>query len=108
MNSKTRTLLFIISGICVLFGAGIYLTQWGYAPYFVAIGSAGVTICYLTVPYHSLDYRMRRLNRINVLAGVAMIVASAFMFKQRMEWVACLLVAAMLQLYTSFVIKEKE
>ena len=108
MNAKTRTLLFICSGVFVLIGSALYLTQWIVAPYIFAAGAAGVTLYYLTVPYQELSYRLRRLSRINILAGIAMIVASVFMFRQRMEWVACLLVAALLQLYTSFVLKEKE
>ena len=103
MNSKIRTQIFIISAICVLAGAMLYLTQWVYSFYIFACGAAGITVCYLTAPYHALNHRLRRLHRINVLAGIAMIVASAFMFKQRMEGVACLLVAALLQLYTSSV-----
>jgi hypothetical protein len=103
----TRSHLFIVSGILVLCGAVLYLSRWEYAPYLFATGAAGVTVCHLTSPYKSLDYRMRRLQRINIFAGIAMIVASVFMFKQQMAWVAFLLIAAMLQLYTSFVIKDK-
>ena len=36
-----------------------------------------------------------------------MIVASVFMFRGRMEWVALLLIAALIQLYTSFVPTDK-
>jgi len=103
MNSQTRSLVFIFSGILVLSGAILYLTHWYYATYLFAVGAAGIAVCYLTVPYKHLDFRMRRLYRFNVIAGIAMIVASVFMFKQRMEWVAFLFVAAILQLYTSFV-----
>ena len=107
MNSTIKTRIFIFSGIFVLIGAILYLNRWEYAPYVFATGAAGITICYMTIPYQTLDYRMRRLYRMNVLAGILMVVASAFMFKQRMEWVVCLLISAILQCYTSFVIKEK-
>ena len=104
----TRSHLFILSGILVLAGAVLYLTRWEYAPYLFATGAAGLTVCYLTLPYKSSNYRMRRLQRINIFAGIAMIAASVFMFKQQMAWVAFLLIAALLQLYTSFVVKDKE
>ena len=103
-----RSYLFIFSGILVLAGAILYLSRWEYAPYLFATGAAGVTVCYLTLPYKLSDYRMRRLQRINILAGIAMIAASVFMFKQQMAWVVFLLISAMLQLYTSFAIKDKE
>lgn len=108
MNLHTRSYVFIISGILVLAGAILYISQWVYAPYLFAVGAAGIAVCYLTAPYKQLDFRMRRLHRFNIAAGLSMIVASAFMFKQRMEWVACLLIAALLQLYTSSVGHKKD
>ena len=104
----TRSQIFILSCILVLVGAILYLSQWEYAPYLFATGAAGVTVCYLTLPYKSSDYRIRRLQRINVFAGIAMIASSVFMFKQQMAWVVFLLISAMLQLYTSFTMKDKE
>jgi hypothetical protein len=104
----TRTYLFIFSGILVLVGASLYLSRWGYAPYLFSTGAAGITVYYLTIPYKTSDYRMRRLQRMNLLAGIAMIIASVFMFKHQMAWVACLLVSAILQLYSSFVMKDNE
>ena len=104
----TRSHIFIFSGILVLAGAILYLSRWEYAPYFFALGAAGVTVCYLTLPYKSSDYRIRRLQRLNIFAGIAMIASSVFMFKQQMAWVVFLLISAMIQLYTSFTMKEKE
>lgn len=103
MNTQTQTIVFVFSGVLVLAGAILYISQWMYAPYLFAAGTAGITLCYLTTPYKQLDFRRRRLHRFNILAGILMIAASSFMFNQRMEWVACLFIAAILQLYTSFV-----
>ncbi|MDR1335753.1 MAG: hypothetical protein LBK22_02865 [Tannerella sp.] len=107
MNQQTRTVVFTVSGILVLAGAGLYLSAWTLAPYLFAAGAAGVTVCYLTVPSPPSGFRTRRLNRWNVLAGLAMIVASVFMFRHRMEWVAFLLVSALIQMYTAFVPSDK-
>jgi len=75
-----------------------------YSPYLFAVGTAGITVYYLILPLPaSADARLRRLHRINVIAGILMIVASVFMFKQRMEWVVLLLISALIQFYTSFV-----
>ena len=72
------------------------------------MGAAGVTVGYLTdVRRDDLDLRRRRLTRWNVFAGLAMVVSSVFMFRGRMEWVALLLIAALIQLYTSFVPTDK-
>ncbi|MDR1407682.1 MAG: hypothetical protein LBJ23_06525 [Tannerella sp.] len=107
MNQQTRTFLFVISGAMVLVGAVMYTSYWEYAPYFFAVGSAGITVCYMTVPRES-HFRLRRLNRMNVFAGILMITASVFMFMLRNEWVVFLLIAALLQLYASSVWRREK
>ncbi len=105
---KIRTILFVISACLVLAGAALYLTQWTVAPYLFAVGAAGIAVNYLTTPVGDLDFRGRRLHRFNVMAGFLMVVASGFQFNGRKEWVICLLIAAILQLYTAFVSPKKE
>ena len=105
---KIRTILFVVSACLVLAGAALYLTQWTVAPYLFAVGAAGIAVNYLTTPVGDLDFRGRRLHRLNVMAGFLMVVASGFQFNGRKEWVICLLIAAILQLYTAFVSPKKE
>lgn len=105
---KIRTILFVVSACLVLAGAALYLTQWTVAPYLFAVGAAGIAVNYLTTPVGDLDFRGRRLHRFNVMAGFLMVVASDFQFNGRKEWVICLLIAAILQLYTAFVSPKKE
>lgn len=103
MNQQIRAIIFSVAGFLVLAGAILYLTQWAVAPYLFAAGAAGVAVCYLTVPVKDLDFRRQRLHRFNVFAGLLMIVSSGFMFNNRTEWILCLSVAAILQVYTAFV-----
>lgn len=105
---KIRTILFVVSACLVLAGAALYLTQWTVAPYLFAVGAAGIAVNYLTTPVGDLDFRGRRLHRFNVMAGFLMVVASGFQFNGRKEWVICLLIAVILQLYTAFVSPKKE
>lgn len=107
MNPSVKTSIYNFSGILVILGAVLYLTHWMYAPYLFALGTAGIAIVYLTTPYRELDFRRRRLHRFNVFAGILMIVSSALMFRNRTEWIACLFIAAVLQLYTAFVTPKK-
>lgn len=108
MNQRTRPIIFNISGLLVLAGAILYLTQWMFAPYLFAAGAAGIAICYLTTSTKEMDFRNRRLHRSNVIAGILMICASGFMFKHRTEWILCLTISAILQLYTAFVSSKKQ
>lgn len=103
MNQSIRNYIFMFSAALVLGGAVLFLTHWLYAPYTFAVGAAGITVCYMTVPYKNLGFRSRRLHRINVMAGISLIASSVFMFREKMEWVVFLLIAALLILYTSFV-----
>ena len=98
----------MLSALLAVVGAVLYITHWAYAPWLFAVGAAGVTVGYMTATRRDdLDLRRRRLNRLNVFAGLAMIAASVFMFRGRMGWVALLLIAALIQLYTSFVPTDK-
>ena len=99
MNQQIRSIIFGVAGLLVLAGAVLFLTHWAVAPYLFAAGAAG----YLTLPVKDLDFRRRRLHRFNVFAGLLMIVSSGFMFNNRTEWILCLSVAAILQVYTAFV-----
>ena len=105
---KLRAVLFAVSACLVLAGAVLHLTQWVVAPYLFAVGSAGVAVNYLTTPVGDLDFRGRRLHRFNVMAGFLMVVASGFQFNGRKEWVVCLFISAILQLYTAFVSPKQE
>ena len=105
---KIRTILFAVSACLVLAGTVLYLTQWKVAPYLFAVGAAGIAVNYLTTPVGELDFRSRRLHRFNVMAGFLMVVASGFQFNGRKEWVICLFIAAILQLYTAFASPKKE
>lgn len=103
MNQQVRNYIFMFSGVLTVIGALLYITHWFYAPYLFAFGAAGVTVCFMTAPYQHLNFRFRRLHRINVLAGISLIASSVFMFRRKMEWVVFMLIAALLFLYTSFI-----
>lgn len=108
MNQKVRTIVFNIASVLVLAGAVLYLTQWIFAPYLFAVGAAGIAISYLTLSTQDMGFRQKRLHRSNVIAGILMICSSGLMFKHRTEWILCLTISAILQVYTAFVMpKEK-
>lgn len=107
MNQRVRSILFSIAYLLVLVGAILYLTQWEFAPYLFAMGAAGVTVSFLTLPTKEMELRERRLHRFHVIAGILMVCASGFMFKHRTEWILCLTISAIFQLYASFVSTSK-
>lgn len=108
MNNRFRTILFDVAASLVLLGATLYVSDSHIAPYLFAVGAAGVCVCYLTLPVKNLNFRQKRLHRFNVLAGLLMICASGLMFDGRKEWIICLCIAAILQVYTAFVSGDKK
>ena len=73
------------------------------APYFFAVGAAGILVCHLTYPTEGMEFRQKRLHRFNIVAGVLMVLASILMFRGKIEWVLILSIAAIFQLYAAFV-----
>ena len=45
MNEKTRTIVFNLSALLLLVGAGLYLALPAVAPYLFAVGAAGYAVC---------------------------------------------------------------
>lgn len=102
MNPRIRTTFFSLAAICMLCGAVLYFFQWFFAPYLFAFGSAGVAVCFLTLPVQEMDFRQKRLHRYNIFAGLLFVFASALMFSNRKEWVLCLTVGTIFLLYSAF------
>ena len=107
MNEKARTIVFNISALLLLAGAGLYLALPVAAPYLFAVGAAGYNSLLPDNAYQDMDFRRRRLHRYNIFAGLLCIFASALMFSGRKEWMICLTISALLQLYTAFVTPKK-
>jgi len=108
MNQQTRTIVFYIAAILVLAGAFLHFYQWMFAPYLFAVGAAGLAVSYFTLSTKDMDFRTKRLHNFNVIAGILMILASGLMFANKKEWVLCLTIAALLQLYSAFVTPRKK
>jgi Ca2+/Na+ antiporter len=106
MPKSIRTFLSRFSELLLLTGAAMYMTGVFISPYLFAVGAAGIAVSHLTVPVKHLKTRSRRLQMFNVIASLLMVVASVFMFQRRNEWIACLTIAAFLQLYAAFVVKS--
>ena len=70
MNQKVRGIVFALSGVLLLLGALLYVVHLSVAPYLFAVGAAGITVCYMSVPVVGLDLRHKRLHRFNIIAGI--------------------------------------
>lgn len=103
MSNRFRTILFSCAGILTIAGVILHFSRFVYAPYVFAVGVAGIAVHYLTISPKGMPLRQRRLHNIEILASLAMVVASGLMFSNQKEWIICIFIAALLLLYSAFV-----
>jgi hypothetical protein len=123
--SKFQITVFLVGGLLMVIGAGASLFSCAWAPYVFALGA----LCYVSMQmlqrYDGPSFTIRRLRRIMLLSDVLLLVSALLMYASHgnpfqldqityvqyigNNWVVTLLIAAFLQLYTTFRIgKELE
>ncbi len=101
----------------MVIGAGAGLLQWGLAPYLFALGAMGFASMQMLQRYEGTNFVIRRLRRIMLISDVLFLVSALLMFASQgnvfrlshitylqyvyNKWVVTLLIAAILQLYTT-------
>ena len=101
--------LFSVGAVMVVFGAAIYITGWMYAPYIYTIGAGFVALAQVNSPVVGKSPTLKRLRRQQIFASLGFVLAGAFMFTTHgNEWIVCLTIATIIELYTSFRIPQEE
>jgi hypothetical protein len=110
--------IFIVGSLLMLAGPVLSILKWMYFPYIYAIGA----ICYVSMQmlqrYEGSNLTIRRLRRIMLLSDILLLFVAVLMFASQgnalgldwiyylnyvhNNWIVVLLIAAALQLYTSF------
>jgi hypothetical protein len=108
MSRKFKDYLFGICGILLLFSTVFYIAGWKFIPYIYAVSGAGIAIIFLASPYRGNNFRLKRLNIQQAIAALLLPVSSYWMFKSRNEWIICLFISAILQIYVVFVREYEE
>lgn len=115
--SKWEGLLMLVGGLLMVVGAGANVLFLSWAPYVFAPGVLLFVAMQLRQRYEGRDFTIRRLRRIQMISDVLFLVAGLLMMANQSNflgfdqlsyikyvhnnWVVVLLVAAILQLYTS-------
>jgi hypothetical protein len=108
MNRKFKDFLFYTCSIFLVLSAVFYTAGWYFIPYVYAVAGAGVAVAFLTNPYRGDNTRIKRLNIQQAIAALLLPVSSYFMFKKMNEWIICLLISAVLQIYVIFIREYEE
>lgn len=101
--------VYVIGGVMVLAGAAVYVTKWAYAPYVYTVGAVLFALAQLASSGRAHTSTLRRLRAQQMIAAFLLVVAGVLMFLTRgNEWIVCLTVAAIMELYTSIRIPQEE
>ena len=100
---KAYTVVQVVGAVLLLVGAMLQITRWELSPYIYTVGAVMFAYVQVMSRYEGQNLIVRRLRRQQVLGAVLLVFAGVLMFVTRHnEWVLCLTVAAILQLYTAF------
>ena len=100
--------LFGVGAVMALTGAAVFITGWIYAPYIYTIGAGFIALAQVNTPVKGKSKTLKRLRVQQIFGALALILTGAFMFTTRgNEWIACLTIAAILELYTAFRIPQE-
>lgn len=115
--TRVQTIIYLAGAALMVVGAGTMVFGWLLAPYVYAVGALGFTSMQMLQRYDGPSFVVRRLRRIMLLSDVLFLVSAILMFAGQgnplhldaltyvkyvhNNWVVTLLIAAILQLYTS-------
>lgn len=115
--NKLQTAIYLTGALLMVIGSGASLLQWTLAPYIFALGALGFASMQMLQRYEGQNVAIRRLRRIMLLSDVLFLVTAVLMFANQgnafglshltylqyvyNKWVVTLLIAAILQLYTT-------
>lgn len=106
---KELNILFMVGMTFALVGAAVYITRWEYAPYMFIIGSVTAAIAQIFSQPHVEDITLKRLYRQQMFGALFLVLTGILMlYSHGNEWIVCLLIAAIIELYTAFRIPQEE
>lgn len=110
MNSRQLiTAIYTVGAVMTLAGAAVYVTRWPLAPWLYTTGAVLFAFAQICSPLTVTSFTLKRLRMQQVFGSLALVLAGLFMFFTRgNEWIVCLLIGAVLQLYTVIRIPQEE
>ena len=101
--SKIYQIVQGVGAVLLHMGAMLQITRWELSPILYTIGAVMFAYVQVMTRYEGKNLIVRRLRRQQILGAVLLVFAGVLMFvTKHNEWVLCLTVAAILELYTAF------
>lgn len=121
--NKIENTILLFGAVMMVIGSGANIFAQPWAPYVFGMGTVGYVLMQLKQKYEGSNVAIKRLRRMVIISDVCLLLAALMMFANmdnlfRLDavtyikyvhnnWVVVLLVAAMLQLYTSHRISKE-
>ena len=121
--NKIENTILLFGAVMMVIGSGANIFAQPWAPYVFGMGTVGYVLMQLKQKYEGSNVAIKRLRRMVIISDVCLLLAAMMMFANmdnlfRLDavtyikyvhnnWVVVLLVAAMLQLYTSHRISKE-
>lgn len=121
--NKIENTILLFGAVMMVIGSGANIFAQPWAPYVFGMGTVGYVLMQLKQKYEGSNVAIKRLRRMVIISDVCLLLAAVMMFANmdnlfRLDavtyikyvhnnWVVVLLVAAMLQLYTSHRISKE-
>lgn len=115
--NNTENMIFLLGAVLMVVGSAANVLAQGWAPYVFAVGALAFVLMQLKQGYDGSSITIRRLRRIMVVSDMCFLLAALLMFANdnnfiglrwdlyvtyvHNNWVVALLVAAILQLYST-------
>jgi len=115
--NKWQNIVYLLGAVLMVVGAGTSMLQWGGAPYIFCIGSLAFVSMQFLQRYEGSSFVIRRLRRIMLLSDMLFLISGLLMIASTQnflglnhityveyvynKWVITLLIAAILQLYST-------
>ena len=107
--SKYYSAIATVGAVALLLGAALQITQLAWAPYLYLIGAIMFAYVQVMSGFEGKNIIIRRLRRQQIIGATLLVVAGVMMILwKRNEWVVCLTIAAVLEMYTAFRIPQEE
>ena len=105
---KIQQAIYILGGILLVASAALYITRWAWVPYMYITGSFMFAAMQMLDRYTGKNLVLRRLRRQQLLGAIALMLAGVLMLAcKHNEWILCLLVGCLVELYTAFRIPQE-
>lgn len=105
---KLYSFIYMLGGIMLVVGAALYITKWVWAPYIYIAGSLMFGAMQMMDRYTGNNWIVRRLRRQQIVGAIALMLTGVLMLVcKHNEWILCMLVGCLMQLYTAFRIPQE-